>query len=379
MNKVTIIFDYSVEGHHLEYLNHLYNHCINKKEEHYVFLLPQSFEAVSNKLIWPKSVNVVFYFIEAEILLQFNNSGIKRSFFLCTYINSQIKVFGATNVFLISLMEFMPFLPFIVHRKCKISGIIYLIYLYRWKKSGILTKFNDSVKYILLSRCTNIFNVYLLNDVIAPVYLNKKFSTAKFKYLPDPFIPVSQDSLVDVRSQLDINKDKIICLHFGSLAERKGTIDILQSFLDSNLEQANKFCFIFAGKVSDEIKKSFYLLTDKISEKTQVIIFDEYVDYSFIGSLCLASDYILIPYKNTEQSSGVISYAAQFKTPVVAPKVGLLGKIVKRNKLGILIEDSTAESMKVFFENADNYNFQVQNYYLKNNAIFQFVKIIFEE
>lgn len=379
MSKTTIVFDYSVDGHHLEYLNHIYNYCVNKKNEQFIFIVPQTFKLVSDKLVWPKSENIKIVFIDSADFEKFKENGIKRSFYLCKYLKLQIKKYNATNVFLISLMEFMPFLPLMISKKTKISGIIYLIYLYRWKKSNILSKISDSFKYVLFSKSRVFKSIFLLNDTVAPVYLNRKFRTSKFKYLPDPFMPLSNTGITDLRDQLNIDKEKIVCLHFGALTERKGTIDILQSILEINQEKASKYSFIFAGKVSQDIKDTFYSLSDEVSKRTEIIIYDDYVDYDFLGSLCLISNYILIPYKNTEQSSGVISYAAQFKVPVVAPRVGLLGKIVKRNKLGILLDNSSLESMKVFLNNSEDYSFCMKSNYLENNKVSQFVDIIFKE
>ncbi|MRX38749.1 hypothetical protein GJU43_05650 [Flavobacterium sp. LC2016-23] len=379
MNKVTIVFDYSVDGHHLEYLNHIYNDCINKESEKFIFIVPEAFKLVSNKLVWPTSQNVKIVFIDSVNFQKFKENGIKRSFYLCQYLKTQIKKYDATDVFLISLMEFMPFLSILINKKTKISGIIYLIYLYRWKGSTMLSKISDAFKYILFSRSGVFKNIFLLNDTVAPIYLNRKFKTSKFKYLPDPFMPLSNTGAVDLRNELNISKEKIVCLHFGALTERKGTLGILQSILEMNPEKAKRYSFIFAGKVSHDIKDVFYSLVDDTSKLTEIIIYDEYVDYDFLGSLCLISNYILIPYKNTEQSSGVISYAAQFKVPVVAPRLGLLGKIIKRNKLGILLDNSSSESIKEFLNNSEDYNFFMNTNYLENNQVSKFVNLIFKE
>ena len=52
-------------------------------------------------------------------------------------------------------------------------------------------------------------------------------------------------------------------------------------------------------------------------------------------------DAVLIPYKNTESSSGIIGHAASSQKPVITINKGLLGDIVKQYKLGWLIEESS--------------------------------------
>lgn len=377
MSKTTIIFDYSVEGHHLEYLNHLYNFCVNLKGERFIFMVPETFKLVSNKLIWPQSENVKILFIENLDLT--NSNGIVKSFYLCRYLKTQIKKYKATDVFLISLMEFMPFLPLFINKKTKISGIIYLIYLYRWNKSNMLSRISDSVKYVLFSKSDVFKNIFLLNDNIAPIYLNKKFKTTIFKYLPDPFVSLPINELEGLREDLNIDEGKIVCLHFGALTERKGTVDILKAILEVDPEKISRYFFIFAGKINADIKEDFYSLSNEVKTKTEIIIYDDYVDYNFIGSLCMTSDFILIPYKQTDQSSGVICYAAQFQVPVVGPRTGLLGKIIKRNKLGILLDNSSVESIKKFLNNTEDNKYLVKSNYLKNNTVSKFVNIIFKE
>ncbi|UQD56123.1 hypothetical protein [Flavobacterium sp. K5-23] len=379
MSKTTIIFDYSVEGHHLEYLNHLYNFCVNLKGEQFIFIIPETFELVSNKLNWPYSENTKILFIDNLDLTNSNITGILKSFYLCRYLKTQVKKYKATDVFLISMMEFMPFLPLFINKKTKISGIIYLIYLYRWNKSNMLSRIIDSVKYVLFSKLDVFKNIFLLNDNIAPTYLNKIFKTTNFKYLPDPFMPLSINELKDLRGDLNIDAEKIVCLHFGALTERKGTLEILKAILEVDPEKISRYCFIFAGKISADIKEDFYSLSNEVKTKTEIIIYDDYIDYNFIGSLCITSDFVLIPYKNTEQSSGVICYSAQFEVPVVGPRIGLLGKIIKRNKLGILLDNSSVESIKKFLNNTEDNKYLVKSNYLKNNTISQFVNIIFKE
>lgn len=376
INK-TLIFDEQVDGHHLEYIHHLYSAALNK-EGTFLFLLSPDFKEVSSKLSWPKSKNTSFIYIsDKENILLKNKSGISKSFLLCKILKKAVKRNQISNVFLISLMALMPFLPFFISRRTKVSGIVYLIYLYRWKNSSIITRLADSIKNLMFSKFEIFHEVFLLNDSIAPIFLNKKFKTKVFKYLPDPFMPISKLELKNLRPEIGVGDNKIVCLHFGALNERKGTLEILRSIIDTDKNIIDKFDFIFAGEVNKNIRDLFYVLLHEARKKAQIVVYDEHLKYSFIGSLCFSSDYLLIPYKNTEQSSGIIGYAAQFKIPVVGPKLGLLGKLIKRYNLGILIDDSSSDSLKYFFSNLDSYNFKGTSNYVTEKKVSLFCDKIF--
>jgi glycosyltransferase involved in cell wall biosynthesis len=188
----------------------------------------------------------------------------------------------------------------------------------------------------------------------------------------------SFDPLINLRLHYQISEEKIVCSHFGALTERKGTLDILEAILQTDKSNIMRFTFIFAGRVSSDIKERFYELLAKAKTKADIIVVDEYVDYGFICNLCQISNFVVIPYKNTEQSSGVVAYCAKFNVPVVAPRTGLLGKIIKRNRLGILLENSSIENIRDFFYNAESYTYAINNDYVNKNTISNFVKIIFK-
>ena len=377
MKKKTLFFDDCIEGHHLEYIHHLYMNCDNIKDECFIFMLPPTFKLLTDKLVWPKFTNVNIEFISEKDFVKLKSNGIFKSYYLCLCLKKAVEKHMVSNVFLISLMGFMPFLPFFLSRKIKVSGIIYLIYLYRWKNSSLITKVLDSVKYILFSKSRVFANIYLLNDKVAPIYLNKKFKTSVFGYLPDPFISFPTSNIVKMRSKFNISNDKIVCLHFGALQERKGTIEILQAILVANETEISKCCFVFAGKIFEDIKERFYLLVEEAEKKTQIIVYDKFCEYDFLSLLCFSSNFILIPYKNPEQSSGLIGYAAQFKIPVIAPHNGLLGKLVKRYKLGHTIKNINISGMIYFFNNIENFKMEVDSEYLLDKSVSDFNQIIF--
>jgi hypothetical protein len=371
------VFDFSVDGHHLEYLNHLYIQSIKVKSEKFIFFVPRDFIYLSKNLVWPASEIVEFVYFDDFNKKACTGSALKRAYDLSILLGKLVGERRATSVFVVSLMELMPFIPFVLGRNVKISGIVYLIYLYRWKKSSFSSKVYDVFKYVLFSYFGFFQSVFLLNDEIAPPYLNKKFNTKVFKYLPDPIMSGSVDPLFNLKSELEISVDNIVISHFGVLSRRKGTLRILEAILNAGTEEISKLVFVFAGKIDLEIKDAFYDLLFMAQKKCNIIVIDEYLNYQFICNLAKISNFVLTPYSNTEQSSGVLSYCAKFNVPIVAPNSGLLGKLVRRNKLGFLLEDNSVSSIVGFFKNCSSYEHVGSNHYIVKNTIDRFSNIIF--
>lgn len=376
--KRTLIFDHQMDGHHLEYIHHLYIAAGERSDEQFIFAVPTTFDLVSDAFEWLDYPNVQIYRFDLSDNCGTSVSLFKRSFYLSKLLKATADKFSVTHIFLIFLISYLPFLPFILSKKYKISGIIYQIYLYRWKESSIVLKIQDIFKYILMSKFRNIESVFILNDRIVPFYLNKKYNTEKFSYLPDPIVPIDIKNIHDLRDELMIKKGNVIFLHLGSMTDNKGTLEILESIRLLTSEECSLFTFIFAGKVQEDIRILFYEYYSELKNKVQIIVFDQFCSFQLIGSLCYTSNVILCPYKRIYQSSGIIGYAAQFNKAVIVPQSGLLGKIVRRNKLGLFFENTTPKG--IYDSVRKLYKLEsvlAPNNYLETNSPLKFVRTIF--
>jgi glycosyltransferase involved in cell wall biosynthesis len=376
--KRILIFDDQLSGHHLEYLHHLYEGASKSKNIEFIFALPMEFQELKDKLVWDESDNIIFHLIQNNDIY-LNGGALSNAYKKSKLVKKIALQYSVNEVFFISLMPFFPAITFLIPKNIKISGIIYLIYLYRWKSSSLTLKILDSLKYILFSKRANIKSVFILNDKSAPVFLNKKFNTSKFTYLPDPFIPINKSDIQNIRCKYEIPQNNIVYLHFGGLSLRKGTLKILNAIEILEEDDLRGKTFIFAGKIYPDIKGEFYNKYNKIRNKVQILCFDKFCDYSFLGSLCLSSDFILLPYSNTAQSSGIIGYSAQFNVPVVVSNSGLLAKLVKRYKLGYSTDISSSVKIADFIKSkiVNNYYKNRESSYIVEHNISQFIQPIF--
>jgi glycosyltransferase involved in cell wall biosynthesis len=374
MTDRTIIFDQSIDGHHLEYVHHLFCKASEKPELLYYFVLHPDFDSKKSFLTWPTSPNIKIDYFTQEEIRSFKTNTFTASYNLTIALKKRVKKFKATDVFLVNIIPFLPFIVFI-GSKVNVSGIIYLIYLYRWKKSTLWIKIQDAVKFYLLSNFSIFSKIFLLNDIVAPKFLNRQYKTTVFNYLPDPFNEKPEKPATDIRDELGIDENKIVFLHFGLLCGRKGTMEILKAINSNKLINSDNFVFIFAGSVQPEEKEEFYKLLDK-NCKLKTLVFDKYCEYEFLMSLCISCDYILIPYKNNEQSSGVLNYASYYNKPVIAGKDGLLGKIIKRYKLGLLMDNVDEKSIVNTINNINQKQIISDAAFLKNRKIENFTDLI---
>ena len=340
--KKILFFDEEIVGHHLEYLNHFFLKAVCYSDIEFVFAIPKSFQDYKQKWYWPSAPNIRFRFLTNDELVQTENKSLLSiALHGSCLIRKIVKETQADSIFLIYLQRYMPFLPFLIPGYTTANGIIYKIYLYAWPDTGFFRKAIDVFLYWLYARMPCFDRIFILNDRSSTAYLNKIWKTDRFTYLTDPY---SGDTK-KVCTPGNVHNDKLIFLHFGALAKRKGTIDILYALKTLSKVEQEKIHFIFAGQVLDEIKTEFYQLTDELGGKIEIDIYDDYLPLERIEEFCAISDYILVPYYNTAQSSGVISYAAKYSVPVIGPKKGLLGKIIRTFKLGITLQDINAESI----------------------------------
>lgn len=345
-NKKRIaIFDFYLGGHHIEYLHHIYINAVEHKDIDFTFIIPSNFSNFKSDFVWPVSDNIKFLFYDLDDKYVRSLGIRKKSKLLCQLLKRFIKETEIKDVILIETMVFLPYLPMYINRKVNITSILYHLPLYHKAptlKSKLHAKLDMSI--IAYSRCLK--KVCLLNSKKAVEIYNKKYHTGKFAFLPDPYTPLAcKQSVEEIKQEYNIGSDKEIFIHIGGLTRRKGTIEILDAIAQINAERLKDKCFVFAGRVIEDIEIDFYEKIEKLKDNVQIIVLDQFCEYSVFAELCTIASYIIIPYKNTAQSSGICSYAAQFKVPVIGPTEGLLGSLIRDNGLGCTIKEITADKI----------------------------------
>ncbi|MDR0421421.1 MAG: hypothetical protein LBH72_00210 [Proteiniphilum sp.] len=353
MNKI-LIFEPFLSGHRLEYIHHLHEEAAKTPGTQYYFAVSDQFPYLKENYLWSKADNIFFLFLDSrhtQCLLR--KSKVRRIAGLAGMASGLSKQYGVNETFFICIAEYMPWLPLFFRARSAVSGIIYYIYLYEWKSKGLFARMRDALTLLSVIPFRKYRHIFMLNDPVAAIYLNKRFATRKFRCLPDPCLPLAElkNNGGNLKESLGISAETKIFLHFGSMSYRKGTLNILQAIALLPEEDLEGCCFVFAGRVNDDIKATFHALTGALKERAQIRVFDTFCTTAFLSSLCEACSVILAPYGNTSFSSGVAGYAASFRKPVAVPGEKFIGKLVKRYRLGYLLRDNSAETIAGFIKN----------------------------
>lgn len=359
--KKIIIFDYVIAGHHIEYIHNIYDGIKNDENEYFFVLPKKQFESVKNNYNWDnKAKNISFYLYS-----------ISDDKYLKKEIKKIIRTIKPTDFFFIMMQPMYRLIPLLQRNKIKVSGIHYYIYLYEWKTQSFLRKCMNVLYYSYLSKSKYVSHVFILNDKISCNLLNHFYHTDKFLYLADPVQIISNYKDVDSHC-LQLSNDSLIISHLGSLDLSKGTLDIIRELKQFDLTYSNNYHFIFAGKISDRIKNEFYSSIQNLENQgVKITVIDKFLSLQELNSILNITSLLLCPYQRTAQSSGIIGYAAQYQVPVFVYNKGLLAKLVKRNKLGI-VGNNLLESIY----SIGNEKYQMSKKYLDSHTSEKFVNEI---
>ena len=340
------IFSSDIRGHYLEYIHHVYEMAAEDSQNKYYFILPDRFLEIRRFFKW-KELNNIEFCLFKSICDKPTDSYWQQcinSLKICSLLKQYLKQYKCEILYVNTIMYLLPFAPVLLKScNCKVMGIIYKIYLY--EDGNLLSRIVNRIKYLLLSKCSLFSNVLVLNDSDSAMKLNEIYATNKFQPIPDPFVKLPVKDDFNFRKIYDIGSDKVVYAHIGALSINKSTIEILTSLKYLDEQEKQHYVFVFAGSVHDEIRGQFYHLLEVLKSEIRIIVEDRFCSYEELASFCRNSDALLIPYKRTSQSSGIIGYASQFGCPVIAPSKGLLGNLVKQYKLGILIDDISPECL----------------------------------
>lgn len=371
-----LVFTHLITGHFLEYIHHIYEGAAKDIENQYFFIIPRVFEDVKSNYSWIDAPNLNFiYLSDEELTATKKKNQIIVAWYLSRIVKKYVRDLSVDRVFLLWLIGLMPFLPLFLPRTVKVSGILYRIHLYKKDDQSGLKNFIEDVRMRFICLMHNVEEIYVLNDKKSTTTLNSLYGVNKFRYLPDPVPHIVKTDLKNLREDLNIEGKKKIYLHFGAMDERKGTLTILKAIIETKPSILNNSAFIFAGRVDKTIKKDFYEILKTAERKCEIIVYDKFCENEFLYNLCYTCDYILIPYFNTCQSSGVIGYASFFRKPVIGPSNGLLGHLIKENRLGLTIDD--IDSRKLAEQLERDIIFNCEDSYSKSHTVEAFIDAVF--
>ena len=135
-------------------------------------------------------------------------------------------------------------------------------------------------------------------------------------------------------------------VHCGGMDDRKGTDTIIEALSNLPSSVLKMISISFVGRIKDEkLRMKIENFAQEQRNKTHIYLESGFVSYERLREHISTADFILIPYKNIEQSSGILGYAAFFNKPVIGPAEGLLGELILSYRLGLTVVDINPESL----------------------------------
>ena len=347
------------QGHHVAlHLNLLINEFYRRKWEISLLTYKRSASSEAYKLLQKKILKKINFFYINEI--SFSDS--KNTFYLI-YIQI-IKYFNIIQsikkILLKNDLDHIYFatgdhidkiLAILGNFSLKLNFSLMLIY----SKVHLHNNFNYFKRFIIVLKKKLLFKlidlIKLKNFFVLDLFLfkflkkNKKNNSYKISYVPDPGQIKFFFSQRFSKNHLKINKNVFVILVYGAIKMSKGIRELLSSM---HILNNDKIKLVIAGKQTDDVKRFLSLdVNKKLITRGKTIVYDGFKNYKEEAILFSASDIVWVGYDNTfSGSSGVLYQAGLLSKPVITNRLGLLGYLNKKYKIGLVVNTSSVTDIK---------------------------------
>ncbi len=167
-------------------------------------------------------------------------------------------------------------------------------------------------------------------------------------YLPDPFPEVHPVDQAEAKARLGMASGPSI-LVYGSITERKGLVELLNACLTLDKHPV----IVIAGQQNDSMRE--YLASYARALTGRIVVFDRFIPPEMEADLFSACEAVWVGYKDHYGMSGVLVQAYRFGKVAIATSAGLIGWFARNDKLGPLLEDLSAQSIRDAIDKAMNH------------------------
>lgn len=321
-----LFVDTDYKGHHSEYLDIIIEYHL-KNNIKAAFIVHPTFLKNRAGLIDNRNILIFEY--------QCSNS-LKDKYIEFKFINNIISNNSISECCLLNFNYYFKIFP-IVKVNVIFKGIYFMPYLNK-EEIGLKEKFFKYLYFKIILFKNNFNSIYILNDKNAIVKFNDYFETKTFKYLVDPVYTKNSIEIYD----LPIESEFLNFSFLGEISPRKGIYQLLGALNKLPNETLNKINISIAGNATiykDDVLIKINLLKDNFPSLFKEVLLERISDEKF-EKLLSESDAIFCLHQILEGSSGIIGKAALFRTPVIGPKKGLIGALIKEYNLGFQLDTS---------------------------------------
>ena len=151
----------------------------------------------------------------------------------------------------------------------------------------------------------------------------------RIEVLPDPWPSQPGLSKAGARGRLGLPADQTLFLHAGTDHPRKGLPDAIAAW--GLLEDLPQAVLVRAGATDEPARAALQPLL----QAGRARLVDRRLDDEELDAFLCASDWILLPYRRHEGSSGLLAGAAAAGRPVITSGYGVVGARVHELGLGL--------------------------------------------
>lgn len=336
-----LIYEPRVEGHHLSYLKFLVEDLCSADFPLALAVdtRPKQFALIENQLGGLLKNVRVFSVCDAN--------GRRAGDGYAGSVATCLEKSGADTAFLNSFDEIASVMlrqvalgrrpPDILRGRC---GGIYLRPRFMGGGTFSLNLWLKSIGFKRLLR-QNWFRQLLFLDPFLQAQLKAMQPDAPMYFLPDPFPDDFAADPAIARRQLNIPPNKCVLLFYGGAYRRKGLRVAIAAM--RKLPQSLPAFLLFAGHQPEDATLSHELKL--LESEGRARLLNHYVsdaEEKFLFAVC---DFVLLPYLKHFGSSGVLSRAAGAGKPVIASDEQLIGRLVRKRRLGLLFPSGNAPAL----------------------------------
>lgn len=338
-----LLYDTKTHGHHLEYIRNIATYLTDRGDE--VLLLTTGDPKEQDTLpIKEKNFNV-------EKIERITNEKIRRSSGVTSLyykllgiweLSKRSEAWGADVVNILSYEEHI-----LAYTMTLVSGNIFeghrlvlsvIVEYFLEKKKKRMGTQRKIVKYCfgttLASKYVN--SVTVLSEA-AKKKMEKEYGKQKcdkVTVIPDPVKSISNNKTkTKSKERIGLQTGKPIVLFFGRVTRTKGACTLLEAIEETD----ESLCWVIAGEdlvgIEGRVKK--LKRKKELQSETEIIYRDRFIKSEYVEDYFVCADLVILPYRtNYVGTSGVLQKAAAAEVPVLATKVGLVGKVVEEWRMG---------------------------------------------
>src|SRR3989344_5144766 len=224
----------------------------------------------------------------------------------------------------------LVFVYFVIHALLKLRGkkIILTVHNVLPHESSILSIFLSNIAFLFVDR-------FIVHSNHNRITFSRRFNLPleRISVVPMGIHDIYKKDILTklkARNKLNIPNNKKVILMFGHIRDYKGVDDGIKAFNEFKKRIKNSV-LIIAGELREDWTK-YQKLIDEMGLNDSVIKQLKYIDMSEVQSYFIASDLVILPYKEFEAQSGIGNIALTFNIPLIVSNVGALPDLVINKK-----------------------------------------------